>query len=39
MLAQHEVPAAVAPLPPGSDPADLVAAGTSAQLHRVLETP
>ena len=39
MLAQHEVPAAVAPLPAGSDPADLVAAGTSAQLQRVLESP
>ena len=39
VLAQHEVPAAVAPLPPGSDPADLVAAGNEAQLQRVLESP
>ena len=39
ILAQHEVPAAVAPLPPGSDPADLVAAGENAQLQRVLESP
>ncbi len=39
VLAQHEVPAAVAPLPPGSDPADLVAAGEDAQLQRVLESP
>ena len=39
ILAQHEVPAAVAPLPPGSDPADLAAAGEAAQLHGVLESP
>ena len=39
ILAQHEVPAAVAPLPTGSDPADLVAAGNDAQLHRALESP
>ena len=39
VLAQHEVPALVAPLPAGSDPADLVAAGESAQLHRALESP
>ena len=39
ILAQHEVPAAVAPLPPGSDPADLVAAGEAAQLQRALESP
>ena len=39
ILAQHEVAAAVAPLPPGSDPADLVAAGEDAQLQRVLESP
>ena len=38
-LAQHEVPAKVAPLPPGSDPADLVAAGAGAQLRSVLESP
>jgi DNA primase len=39
ILAQHEVPAAVAPLPPGSDPADLVAAGAGAQLQHALESP
>ena len=39
VLAQHEVAAAVAPLPPGSDPADLVADGRGAQLHRALESP
>ncbi|MDE0027197.1 MAG: DNA primase, partial [Spirochaetaceae bacterium] len=39
ILAQHEVPGAVAELPAGSDPADLVAAGKDAQLHGVLESP
>ena len=39
ILAQHEVPGAVAELPAGSDPADLVAAGRDAQLHGVLESP
>ena len=39
VLAKHEVPAAVAPLPAGSDPADLVADGKRVQLHRVLESP
>ena len=39
ILAQHEVPAAVAPLPPGSDPADLVADGAGAQLQSALESP
>ena len=39
ILAQHEVPGAVAELPAGSDPADLVAAGGDAQLHGVLESP
>ena len=39
ILAQHEVPARVAELPAGSDPADLVAAGKDAQLHGVLESP
>ncbi len=39
VLARHEVPALVAPLPAGSDPADLVAAGAAAHLHIAFESP
>lgn len=38
-LAKHEVPATVVPLPAGSDPADLVAAGEVRELQRMLESP
>ena len=38
-LARHEVPATVAPLPAGRDPADLVAAGDGGELQRMLESP
>jgi len=38
-LASHEVPATVVPLPAGRDPADLVAAGESGELQRMLESP
>ena len=38
-LAKHEVPATVAPLPAGRDPADLLAAGEASELQRMLESP
>ena len=38
-LAKHEVAAAVVPLPGGSDPADLVAAGETDELHRRIASP
>ena len=38
-LARHDVTAAVAPLPAGSDPADLVAAGERNELHGRIRSP